>query len=248
MASGVAPVRSRDPERIRHLVERDGAAILIGWGTGAEDAVAAAGAVFGADLSDVLAPTEVGAAGGPGDGAAAAAHTDGSTLGDRYPDYVLLSGAAWSGDGGDSFVVDGEAVVDHLAGGPGGRELVHRLQRVAVDHGGPGAAGGRSTVIGRTLGGRLMLRRFPSPTSARPEEDAAMLRRWEDTIDAAAALAPRFAVQAGDVVVIDNYRMMHGGDLCGAGDRRWWRVWAWSTSADGRAGRERSFDPRAEAS
>src|SRR5688572_29031002 len=102
MASGVAPVRSRDPERIRRLVERDGAAILIGWGTGVEDAVAAAGAVFGADLSDVLAPAEVGAAGGRRDGAVAAAHTDGSTLGDRYPDYVLLSGAAWSGDGGDS--------------------------------------------------------------------------------------------------------------------------------------------------
>lgn len=75
-----------------------------------------------------------------------------------------------------------------------------------------------------------------------------MLRRWEDTIDTAAALAPRFAVRAGDVVVIDNYRMMHGGGTCGAGDRRWSRVWAWSTSADGRAGGERSFDPRAEAS
>jgi hypothetical protein len=149
MARGVAPVRSRDPERIRQLVERDGAAILLGWGTTAEDALAAARAVFGPSLLAAPAASEVAPAGVRGRRRdAGQAHTDGWSLGDRYPDYVLLSCAA----------------------------------------------------------------------------------------------------RSGEVVVVDNYRMMHGSDPCPDRDRRWWRVRAWTTGAYGVPGRERSFDPRAVAS
>ena len=252
MPRGVSPVRSRDPARILPLVERDGAAILLGWGTTAADALSAARAIFGSILLSAPTATEVIPADGRRLASTGVAHTDGWSLGDRYPDYVLLSCAAGSRDGGDSFVIDGEAVVDHLASGPDGRDLVQRLQTVTVDHSGPDGKRRLSTVIARTIAGRLMLRRFPSqrpnPTSDAPEEDTRMLARWRDTIDNAAAVAPRFTLRPGEVVVVDNYRMMHGSDPCTDGDRRWWRVWAWTTGAYGLPGRERSFDRRAVAS
>ena len=250
MPRGVTPVRSRDPERIRSLVERDGVAILSGWGTSADDAVEAARAVFGPALLHAPPADEVVPAGVGGRRRAGStnAHTDGAVHGDHCPDYVLLCGAVWSGAGGESFVVDGEAVVDHLAGGPGGRELVHRLQTVTVDHSVPGRRRVGSTVIGRTSAGRLMLRCYatqrPAASSEAADEDAAMLSRWRETIDAAASAAPRFAVRAGEVAVVDNYRMMHGRDACPDATQRLWRVWTWTTAAHGVPGRERVLEPR----
>jgi gamma-butyrobetaine dioxygenase len=250
MACAPAPVRTRDPERIRPLVERDGAAILFGWGCGAEDAVDAARAVFGSTLLDVSAPAEMSST-APADEPVAVAHTDGAAYGNRYPDFVLLSCAGWSVAGGDHFLVDGEAVVDHLASGPGGRDLVHRLQTVVVDHNGPAERQAGSPVIGRTIAGRLMLRRFQghraAASSTAPAADAAMLARWRDTIDRAAAGATRFAMRPGDVAVVDNYRMMHGRDPCPDPQRRLWRVWIWTTAAYGVPGRERVLGRRAVA-
>ena len=45
-----SPMRTRDPAEARLLVERWGVSILTGWGTSPDDAVAAAHAVFGADV------------------------------------------------------------------------------------------------------------------------------------------------------------------------------------------------------
>src|SRR5690606_34947947 len=106
MERGPVPTGATDPRVRRRAVERDGAAILAGWGTSADDAVAAAHAIFGADLLEAPRPSEV-RAGGERDRRPAAVdhttplepHTDGFAYGDAYPDYVLLSCARASANG-----------------------------------------------------------------------------------------------------------------------------------------------------
>jgi gamma-butyrobetaine dioxygenase len=238
----VSPTRTQDPAAARLLVERWGAAILTGWGTSAEDAVAAAHAVFGADVVEAPAPSEV-RIGGDRDRRLPTidnttplpAHTDGFAYGDRYPDYFLLSCAHSSPVGGESFLVDGESVVSELAGRRGGRDLVERLQTVPIDQTEPDMQRSVSPIIGRTAQGRLMLRRFPfqrsSEDSAEPDRDAAMIDAWKDAVTSAAERAPRFKLHRGDVAVIDNYRMMHGREGYADLERQMWRVWVWTTSA-----------------
>jgi alpha-ketoglutarate-dependent taurine dioxygenase len=238
------PMTTRDPGEARRLVERWGAAILTGCGTTADDAVAAAHAVFGADVLQAPSPSEV-RIGGDRDRrlpmidntTPLPAHTDGFAYGDRYPDYFLLSCAHASPVGGESFLVDGEAVVDGLAARRGGRDLVTRLQTVPVDQTEPDMQRSVSPIIGRTRAGRLMLRRFPfqraADDSAEPERDAAMIDAWKDAVAAAAEEAPRFKLRAGDIAVIDNYRMMHGREGYADLDRQMWRVWIWTTAAWG---------------
>jgi alpha-ketoglutarate-dependent taurine dioxygenase len=239
-----SPMVTADPGEARLLVERWGAAILSGWGTTAHDAVAAAHAIFGRDVLQAPSPSEV-RFGGDRDRRLPTidnttplpAHTDGFAYGDRYPDYFLLSCAHSSPLGGESFLVDGEAVVDLLAARRGGRDLVERLQTVPVDQTEPDMQRSVSPIIGRTTTGRLMLRRFPfqrpSEDSTEPERDATMIDAWKDAITAAAERAPRFKLQAGDVAVIDNYRMMHGREGYADLARQMWRVWVWTTSAWG---------------
>jgi alpha-ketoglutarate-dependent taurine dioxygenase len=239
-----SPVRTRDPQRARVLVEQMGAAILCGWGTSADDAVAAAHAVFGTEVLQAPSPSEV-RIGGDRDRrlphvdntTPLLAHTDGFAYGDRYPDYFLLSCAHASPEGGESFLVDGEAVVAGLAGRHGGGDLVERLQTVAVDQTEPDMQRSVSPIIGRTAAGRLMLRRFPfqrpSLDSTDVERDAAMVEAWTDAVTEAAGRAPRFKLVAGEVAVIDNYRMMHGREGYADLDRQMWRVWVWTTSAWG---------------
>lgn len=242
--SMVGPFRTQDPAEARHLVEQRGAAILSGWGTSADDAVAAAHAVFGADVLEAPSPSEV-RIGGDRDRRLPTidnttplpAHTDGFAYGDRYPDHFLLSCAHASPVGGESFLVDGEAVVTQLAARRGGRDLVERLQTVPVDQTEPDMQRSVSPIIGRTDAGRLMLRRFPfqrpSAESTEPARDAGMIDAWKDAITTAAQDAPRFKLHAGDVAVIDNYRMMHGREGYADLERRMWRVWVWTTSAWG---------------
>jgi len=255
LAFGETPARSRDPRHVRTLVERDGAAILTGWGTSPDHAVEAAHAVFGDDVLQAPLPSEV-RAGGDRDRRLPSIdhttpllpHTDGFAYGDRYPDYFLLSCAHASPEGGESYLVDGEAVVDHLAGRPGGRDVVQRLQDVAIDQTEPGMQRSVTPVIRRTAAGRLMLRRFPyqrpADDSADPVCDAAMIDAWRDAIATAGNAAPRFKLQAGDVVVVDNYRMMHGREAYADLDRLMWRVWVWTTASYGVPGGPLHSDSR----
>ena len=243
-AFGETPARSRDPRHVRTLVERHGAAILTGWGTSPDHAVEAAHAIFDDDALQASLPSEVRAGGDRERGGPTIdhttpvpPHTDGFAYGDHYPDYFLLNCAHASPDGGESFLVDGEAVVDHLAGRPGGGALVQRLQDIAIDQAEPVMARSVTPVIGRTPAGRLMLRRFPhqrpSDDSVDPARDIVMITAWSDAIATAAASAPRFTLRAGDVAVVDNYRMMHGREAYADLDRLLWRVWVWTTSAFG---------------
>lgn len=244
MAFDTTPARTDDPAEARRLVELDGAVILTGRGTSADDAVAAAHALFGDEVLQVPPPSEV-RAGGDRDRRLPTldhttplpAHTGGFAYGDRYPDYFLLSCAESSPVGGESFLVDGEAVVAQLGVQPGGGDLVRRLQTVAIDQTEPGMQRSVTPAIGRTSAGRLMLRRFPyqrpRDESTDPELDAAMIEQWRDAVTVAAAAAQRFKLAPGDVEVIDNYRMMHGREAYDDLDRLMWRVWIWTTAAWG---------------
>ena len=60
-----------------------------------------------------------------------------------------------------------------------------------------------------------------------PEEDAAMISTWKDTVFAASAHAPRFRVEAGEALIVDNYRALHIREAYRDMDRFSWRVWMW---------------------
>ncbi len=242
MECGLVPVVTTEPGEVRRIVERDGAAVLAGWGTSADDAVAAAHAIFGAAVLRAPDPSLV-RAGGERDRrlpmidhtTPLEAHTDGFAYGDAYPDYFLLSCATASPHGGESFLGDGDDVVARRGAHPAGGELLRRLQTVPVDQTEPGMQPSCSPVIGRTREGRLMMRRFvhqrPAPDSDDPEIDAAMIGAWWDAIARASRTARRFKLRPGDVAVIDNYRMMHGREAYTDIERLMWRVWVWTTAA-----------------
>jgi hypothetical protein len=47
----------------------------------------------------------------------------------------------------------------------------------------------------------------------------------------ARSTGPRFRLEAGQMVCIDNYRMLHGREAYVDVDRRVVSIWAWTTSA-----------------
>ena len=71
-----------------------------------------------------------------------------------------------------------------------------------------------------------------------------MIDAWRDAIATAADAAPRFKLHAGDVVVVDNYRMMHGREAYADLDRLMWRVWVWTKAAFGVPGGPLHSDSR----
>ena len=80
--------------------------------------------------------------------------------------------------------------------------------------------------------GRTMVRRTleqrPPETSEDPEKDQQMIDLWRHSIDTASSLAPRFKLLRGQVVVVDNYRLMHGRSPYADLNRMLWRVWVWT--------------------
>ena len=238
------PTRSQNPDEVMHAVERDGVAILVGCGPDGDDAVAAARSIFEDRVVAIPEPAEV-RAGGVKDRTAATIdetmplppHTDGFAYGDHYPDYFLLSCAHASGVGGESFGVDGYRVLTELRTQEGGGELLERMSQIPIDQTEPDMRGSLSPLIMQNDEGRLMLRRFPfqqpADDSVDADADAAMIDAWHTAVSAAGEAAPRFKVETGEVVVFDNYRMMHGRDPYTDAHRLMWRVWVWTTSALG---------------
>lgn len=238
------PTRSPDPQDVMIAVERDGVAILVGCGPDGDAAVAAARSIFGERVVAIPEPAEV-RAGGVKDRTAAAIdetmplppHTDGFAYGDHYPDYFLLSCAQASGVGGESYAVDGYRILTELRTQDGGAELLERMSQVPIDQTEPDMRGSLSPLVMQNDEGRLMVRRFPfqkpAPDSLDAAGDTAMIDTWTAAVTAAGEAAPRFKVNTGEVVVFDNYRMMHGRDPYRDMDRLMWRVWVWTTSALG---------------
>jgi gamma-butyrobetaine dioxygenase len=167
-------------------------------------------------------------------------HTDGFAYGDRYPDHFLLSCDHHCAVGGQSFLLDGYAILDAIAADPAIAWVATALEQVAIDQTEEGMQPSISPIVQRAPSGRLMLRNTygesPAPDSADPERDAEMIRIWKDTIwEAASSItaAERPRIVAGEAVIIDNYRMFHGREAFADVERLMWRVWVWTESGAG---------------
>jgi hypothetical protein len=164
-------------------------------------------------------------------------HTDGFSYGDKNPDYFLLLCSQHSAIGGESVLVDAYRILDGLASCPDGAALVERLETVAVDQTRPGMREAVSPMIGRAAGGRRRVKRFyfqrPRSDSPTPEEDAGLISLWDRVCRSAAESAPRFKLMAGEAVIVDNYRTLHGREPYTDHNRVLWRVWIWTDTGYG---------------
>ena len=61
-----------------------------------------------------------------------------------------------------------------------------------------------------------------------PEKDEEMIRVWRHSVDVASQSAPQFKLQPGQVLIADNYRLMHGRAAYEDLQRMLWRVWIWT--------------------
>ena len=232
----IVPHRSADPAEVRRLVARDGAAVLTGQGPSEAEARAAVAAVFAGSvlaLPDAAAVREGGDKDRKAYGTADALplHTDGFAYGDRAPDHFGLSCVRQGEAGGESVLVDSYRLLDVID-----PELRAFLTETVVDHAEPDMHPAVSPLAIVTAHDRLAVRRVPwvrpAPDDADPARTEALLERWRLVVLDQHAAARRFRLQAGDVAVIDNYRVLHGREPY-EGDRLMWRVWVWTASGNG---------------
>lgn len=236
---GVEPQIAASLEDAHRLLALDGAVIVQGIGPEAEDARALARALFGDEIV-ALPPAARVFDGGEQDNKAPgvdhttrlAAHTDGFGYGDFYPDYLLLDCVRASGEGGESFLIDGYAVLDALAGDAEHSWVAEALAAVAVNQTEQGMQSSISPIVQHTAAGRKMLRKTldqrAAPDSTDPERDNLMVKIWCDAAEQAVATAPKFKLKSGQAVVVDNYRMLHGRLAYADLNRLMWRVWIWT--------------------
>ncbi len=243
------PELAQSIQQAKSLLERDGAVVLADVGSTAEEAKALMRDLFAPGLRALPEPARV-FDGGEQDRKLAnkdhhdplPVHTDGFAYGDLYPDCLLLVCVQTSDLGGESFLVDGYAVLDQLAASPETRWAADALAQVEVDQTEEGMQPALSPIVQRTPAGRLMVRRVldqdgngptVAPDSADAARDAGMIDLWLQTIEASAASAPRFRLESGQALLVDNYRMFHGREGYDDPLRMMWRVWGWSDQSLG---------------
>lgn len=226
--AGLVPKRASDADA-RPLLERDGAVILSGRSVDPEELVMAAAALLGARLRQVFPiRPQAGDQAEPlrlhCDGANVVVDVHGKTVRLRDPDedYLFLLCETPAPSGGDSIVVDGYRLVDQLRDGR--PELHAFLTGCDVDFFGGWNAPSRGVpltprvcrLVEHTRGGRRVVRASdyarPVPREPRAPEHERMLDTYADVIATLTAGAPRFRLERGDVLVLDNYRYLHGRD------------------------------------
>ena len=237
----VKPKTAQSLDQARVLLAQDGAVIVNGIGPNDEDARALAFDLF----DDVLAvpPAARVFDGGEMDNKGPgidhttrlAAHTDGFGYGDFYPDYILLDCVNASENGGESFLIDGYAVLDALGNEEQTGWVPDAMMKVAVNQTEAGMQHSVSPIVQHTEAGRVMVRKTldqrAAADSEHPDRDNEMVRLWRETAEAAVAQAPRFKLGPGQALVIDNYRMLHGRDAYTDLGRLMWRVWVWTSAS-----------------
>lgn len=243
-AISVVPERTAVPPDARTLLRRDGAAILTGCGTGEGDAVNGAYIVLAGEVVVIpdpaavhedrphYGPTVVVPHSDPLPG-----HTDGFAYGDHYPDHIFLLCSRPAVEGGETILLDAYAIVDALgvSADPDDRALFELLTAVPIEQTEPGYRTSRSKVVQQTATGRRALRRTPFqvPDPAVAGDDLArqteLLERWTALVRALSSVATPFRLEAGELVCVDNYRVLHGRRAFTSLDRLLYRVWAWTT-------------------
>jgi len=241
---GVLPQQATTPEEARALLRRDGAVIVCDIGGDSEDARAIAFDLFGNAVRAVPPAARVFEGGemdrrlpGIDHQVRLAAHTDGYAYGDLYPDYFLLSCVRASSGGGDSFLVDGYAILDTMRTDKELHWVPDALMQVSIDQTESGMQHAISPIVQRNHEGRIMVRKThdqkPAAGSKDPARDLAMIAAWQQIAERVAERAPRFKLTANQAVVVDNYRMLHGRDAYTDLNRLLWRVWIWTSGSLG---------------
>lgn len=252
----LVPRRVETPALAREVVAREGAAIVSGIADEAA-AIEFGRVMFGDELVRIGRQIEVTKARAEEEGAKVDAqppdargrkrrlstdtsiamppHNDGFAFGDRAPDRLFLYSARPAATGGDSFLIDGLALVDALATDPANAALVDFLRTTDIDHSEPNfPQGSYSPILRTTPAGRPQVRHHPylAPVLG-PDEQAQWpyVRQWLAAVVAARDAGPRFRLEAGEMALVDNYRVFHGRHGYTDPARRLYSIWAWTTAA-----------------
>lgn len=156
------------------------------------------------------------------------AHNDGFAFGDFAPNFLFLWCKQPADVGGDSFLIDGQALLASLD-----PDLQRFAWEVPIDHSEPNVPQGNPQPIARvTPDDRVQVRYHPflSSTTGAAEETA-MIARWNDAVIAARDAGPMFRAEAGELICLDNYRLLHGRDAYTDPARELYSLWGWSTAA-----------------
>jgi alpha-ketoglutarate-dependent taurine dioxygenase len=252
LAPSFVPRRVSDPGAAFEELRARGAAILTGCGTSRTDAPLIASRVLETLSPVVPDPAPIKEGGGnkdrtydtmPGVDAFAvpfqSGHTDGFAYGDAYPDYIFLLCVRKATSGGESLIVDTYALLDALrdSDDPADRAFHTFLTTVPIEQTEPTFRTSIAPVVIANRDGRRMSRWTPiqRPDPSLPEHErerhAAMLERWTALTYEASRNAPRFTLEPGETLCLDNYRMLHGRTGFDDLEREMWRIWAWSTEA-----------------
>ncbi|MFD5826371.1 TauD/TfdA family dioxygenase [Lentzea sp. NPDC060358] len=219
-----ARVPALDPAARRALADTD-AVVLTGLPNSPASLPVAAARLFGTSLRELFphrTRTSV-------DGGVVGLHADsfdvvvdvgGRQVRRRHPDedHVLISLAAAAPEGGLSFVLDAHEFTDSLDA-----ELMDFLTGTDVDlYGrwaqtrGLPAAPRVARHVEYTRTGRRITRRSDGATALHRDPAAdrveALLARFDTEVGRVQRTLPRFGLEEGDVLVLDNYRCWHGRD------------------------------------
>ncbi len=227
-SAGLAPERCAGPS-VAALVERDGAAVLTGGCGDPRELVTAAADLLGTRLRTVFpvrhrTEDTAGPLGLHSDGAHVVVDLHGRAVRLRDPDedFLFQLCRAPAPSGGDSILIDGYRLLDRLR--VVRPELHTFLTSTDVDFFGANTHPARGVPpiplvrrhVEYTRGGRLIVRAStsaaPAPQEPQTAEHAGLLRSYADVLAATAAATPRFRLEAGELLVIDNYRVLHGRD------------------------------------
>ncbi|GAA1533488.1 hypothetical protein GCM10009678_14760 [Actinomadura kijaniata] len=233
---GVVPARidASEADRARERLVQDGAVILTGLETGADNLTVAAALVLGGRIRRLFPHRRRHST----DGGTVHLHADGfdvvvDVVGvperRRHPDedHVLVQCVRPADEGGESFVADAYRFTDHCA--EADPELWAFLTGTDVDLYGAwaGLRGLPATPrvarhVEYTRTGRRIVRRTDGavPLHRDPDEDhtRAMLERFEHAVRRLEPALPRVLLDEGDILVLDNHRCWHGRDAH-TGDR-----------------------------
>jgi len=161
------------------------------------------------------------------------AHNDGYAFGDFAPDYVFLYCARPCPFGGASFLVDALKVVNLLSADDA--EFARFVWNEHIDHSEPNFPQGTTSPIARiTSGGRVQVRSNPYQLPVLGPDESAHLpfvQKWGRSVAEARTKGPHFRLEAGEMICVDNYRILHGRDAYVDPERKVVSIWGWSTSA-----------------
>ncbi|EOM78023.1 hypothetical protein DW322_20285 [Rhodococcus rhodnii] len=163
------------------------------------------------------------------------AHNDGFAFGDHAPDHLFL----WCSrpampSGGDSFLIDAAALVDLLRDEPRVPGLADFCWNTAIDHSEPNfPLPDPAPIARRTPSGRVQVRFHPYLASCpgAPPGHETMIGVWRAAVDHVRDNGPMFRAEAGEMLCIDNFRVLHGRDGYTDPDRAMSSIWAWTTDA-----------------